>query len=135
MTAVHTEATGCNGGFQAELQRVVAALGGAAVIAGLGIAVRVGVGVRLVTAGPHRGFDRLEVRAGLRVEQSGQPRHAVGPLPAKMPPAAAGPVVVAEQAVGVEVVGDALTQCGHDPCVDPGCVLDQLALGGRRVGG
>ena len=78
--------------------------GRAAVIA------RLGIFVRLVAAGPHRGLDGLEVRAGLRVEQSGQPRHAVGALRAEVQPAAPGPVLVAEQAVGIEVVGDALTQ-------------------------
>ncbi len=59
--------------LQAELQRVVAALAGAAVVA------RLGTSVRLVTAGPDRGLDGLEVGAGLGIEQSRQPRHAVGP--------------------------------------------------------
>ena len=94
-----------------------------------------GVFVRLVTARPHRGLDGLEVGAGLRVEQAGQPRHAVGPLLAEVQPAATGPVLIAEQAVGIEVVGDALSQLRDDSRIDLGRVLDQRALGGSRVGG
>ena len=128
MPAVYTEAAGCDGGFQAKFQRIVAALGGAAVIA------RLGTFVRLVTARPHRGLDGLEIGAGLRVEQAGQPRHAVGSLLAEVQPAATGPVLIAEQAVGIEVVGDALTQFGHDSRVDLAGLLDQCALGRSRVG-
>ena len=127
--AVYAEAAGCDGGFQAKLQRVVAALGGAAAVACLGVFVR------LVTARPHCCLDGFEVRAGLRVEQAGQPRHAVGSLPAEVQPAATGPVLIAEQAVGIEVVGDALSQFGDDSRIDFGRVLDQGAFRGGRVGG
>ena len=89
--------------------------------------------VRLVTARSHRGLDRLEVGAALRVEQSGQPRHPVRPLGAEVQSAPAGTVLVAEQAVGIEVVGYALTKFRDDPGVDTGCVLDQCALGGFDV--
>ena len=129
MAAVYTEAAGCDRGLEAELQRVVAALGRAAVVA----CCRAGVG--LVAAGPHRGFDGFEVRAGLGVEQSGQPRHTVGPLLAEVQAAATGPVLIAEQAVRIEIVGDALTQLRDDSRIDCGRVLDQGALGGGRVGG
>src|SRR6202042_912359 len=127
--AVYTEAPGCDGGFQPKLQRIVAALSGAAVIACLGTFVR------LVTARPHRGLDGLEVRAGLRVEQTGQPRHAVRPLLSEVQPAPAGPVLVTEQPVGIEVVGDALTQLHDDSRIDFGRILDQWALRARPIGG
>ncbi len=129
MPAVYTEAAGCDGGFQAKLQRIVAALGRTAVIASFGTVIG------LVTARPHCCFDGFEVRAGLRVEQSGQPRHAVGSLLAEVQPAATGSVLIAEQAVGIEVVGDALSQLRDDSRIDFGRVLDQGALGGGRVGG
>src|SRR6201999_3400246 len=102
MTAVHAEAARANGRFQSELQRVMAALGGAAAV------MRFGVFVTLMATGPPRGFDRFEVRPTLRVEKTGQPRHAVGPLLAEVQATAPGPILVAEQAVGIEVVGDAL---------------------------
>src|SRR5581483_11031137 len=102
MTAMHTELAGGDRGFQAQFERIVAALGGRA-----GIAL-IGLGVRLVTAGPHRRFDGFEVRAGFRVEQTAQLRHPVRALGAQAQTPAPGTVVVVEVAVGVEVVGDAL---------------------------
>ena len=129
MPAVYTEAAGCDGGLQPKLQRIVAALAGAAVIACFETFLR------LVTARPHRGLDGFEVGACLRVEQAGQPRHAVGPLLAEVQASAAGPVLIAEQPVGIEVVGDALTQLHDDSRIDFGCLRDQRALGRCRVGG
>src|SRR5882757_10972253 len=58
-----------------------------------------------------------------------------GPLPAEVQPAATGPVLITEQAVGIQVVGDALSQFGHDSRVDLARLLDQCALGRSRVGG
>ena len=52
-----------------------------------------------------------------------------------MQPAATGPVLVAEQSIGVEVVGDPLTQFDHDAGIDGAGVLDQRALSRRHVGG
>ena len=129
MPAVYTEAAGCDGGFQPKLQRIVAALSGAAIIACFETFLR------LVTARPHRGLDGFEVGAGLRVEQAGQPRHAVRPLLSEVQPASTGPVLIAEQPVGIEVVGDALTQLHDDSRIDFGRMLDQRALGRCRVGG
>ncbi len=103
MTTVHPELAGGDGGFQAELERVVAALGGRAPIALFGLGT-----IGLVAAGPHGRCNGFEVRAGLVVQQPGQPGHPVGTLRAQMQPAATRPVVVVEQAVGIEVVGDPL---------------------------
>jgi hypothetical protein len=55
-------------------------------------------------------------------------------LLAQVQPAATGPVLVAEQPVGIEVVGDALTQLHHDSRIDVGRMFDQRALGRGRVG-
>ncbi len=51
-----------------------------------------------------------------------------------MQPAATGTILVGEQAVGIEVVGDALTKLRDDPGVDPGRMPDQGALGGCDIG-
>ena len=67
VTAVYTEPAGCDRGLEAELQGVVAALAGAAVVP------RRGAFVGLVTAGPDCGLDGLEVRAGLGIKQPVQP--------------------------------------------------------------
>ena len=69
-----------------------------------------------------------------------QPGHAVGPLRAHVQPAAPSPVLVGEQTIGIEVVGDPLAQLSHDSGVDFARVLDQSALGvcdvvGRDAGG
>ncbi len=86
--------------LSAELDRVVAALLGASRISL--------VGVGLMPAGADHGGDRLEIRAGLRVQPAGQPAHAVGPLPSQHQPAAAGAILVGEVAVGIQAVGDGL---------------------------
>ena len=52
-----------------------------------------------------------------------------------MQAAAPGAVLVAEKAIGVEVVGDALTQFDHDAGIDGAGVIDQRALSRRYVGG
>ena len=67
VTAMYAEAAGCDRGLEAELQGVVAALAGAAVVP------RCGAGVGLVTTGPDRGLDGLEVSARLRIKEPGQP--------------------------------------------------------------
>jgi hypothetical protein len=130
VTAVRPEFARCEGCFEAEFERVVAALSGCALVALVG---RGAVGS--VPAGPHRGFDGFEVRAGLGVEHPGQPRHAVGPLRAQMQPAATRPVVVVEEAVGVEVVGDPLAQLDDDARIEFARMPDQGALGFSHVGG
>lgn len=132
MAAVHAELAGADGGFEAELEGVVAALGRRALIARLGLAIRT---IGLVAAGPHGRFDGFEVGAGLGVQQTGQPRHPVAPLRAEVQPAAAGPVDVVEKTVGIEVVGDPPAQLGDNGGVDFGRMLHQPALGVRRVGG
>ncbi len=54
---------------------------------------------------------------------------------------ATGPVLVAEQAVGIEVVGDALTQLDHDSRVDfasragPACARRAAASAGETQAG
>jgi len=93
-----------------------------------------------MAAGPHRGFDGFEVRAGLGVQQSGQSRHAVRSLWAQVQSAAARPIVVGEKAVGIQVVGYSLAQLRNDSGVEFGGMLYQLPLGfsyirGRDAGG
>ncbi len=112
---------------KSELQCVVTALGGSAGVAR--------VVVRQVTSWPHRGFDGLEICARLRIEQTGQPRHPVWPLRAEAQAASPGVILVAEQSVGIEVVGNSLTEFHHDAGVDLRRMLDQCALGGFDVGG
>src|SRR6185437_1504087 len=68
VAAVYTEPAGSDGGFQAELQRVVTPLGRGAIVARLGIAA-----LGLVATRPYGGFNGLEVGPGLRVKQPGQP--------------------------------------------------------------
>src|ERR1700747_3344502 len=52
-----------------------------------------------------------------------------------MQPTTARPVLVAEQAVGIEVVGDPLAQLDHDTGVEFGRVPHQRALGFCHLGG
>ena len=96
-------------------------------------AVALGI-VGLVAAGPHGGLDRFKVRAGLGVDPSAEPRHVIGPLRAQVQPAAPGAVLVGEQPIGVEVVGDALAQLFDDFGIDLARMLDQPALGIGHVG-
>ncbi len=75
MAAVHAEVPGRDGGFEAEFECVVAALGRCALIAPFGLGT-----VGLVAAGPHGSFNGFEVSAGPGVKQSVQPGHTVRSL-------------------------------------------------------
>ena len=94
------EPTGGDRRLERQLDRVVAALLGASRISL--------IGVGLMPARAHRGYHRLEIRAGLRVQPAGQAAHAVGPLPSQHQSAAPGAILVGEVAVGIQAVGDGL---------------------------
>ena len=108
--------------------------------AGVGLSVVDLVLVGLVAAGADGGVDRLQIGAGLRVEPAGQSAHAVGTLRCQVQPAAAGAVVLVEQAVGVEVIGDPPPDHGDELGVLTSGVAHQdsfglLALGIRNQRG
>ena len=65
------------------------------------------VGIGLVATWAHGGVERFQVGAEFGVDPAGKVAHAVGALPGKIQSTAATTVVLVEQAVGVEVVGDA----------------------------
>ena len=69
-----------------------------------------------MAAGAHGGVDGFEVGAGFGVDPAGEAAHAVGALWSQVESTAAGAVVLVEEAVGVEVIGDApadlLDECG-----------------------
>lgn len=130
MTAVRPEPAGRDGGFEPQFERVVAALGRRTPVASFGFASR---GVGLVAAGPYGRFDGFKVSLGLGVKQPGQPRHAVGPLRAQVQPPAPGAILVVEEAVRIEMVGNPPAEPGHDAGVEFGRVPHQGDLGVRRV--
>ncbi len=127
---MHAETARGDGDFQAELERVVATLRRRALIACPRIAAAFG----LVTAGPHRRCDGLEVGAGLGIQQPGQPRHPVDALRPQVQTAAAGAIDVAELAVGIEIVGDSPAQLGDHGGIEFGRMPYQRALSVRRGG-
>ncbi len=84
-----------------------------------------------MAAGPHRRFDGLEVRARLRIEQPRQPGHPVESLRTQVQTAAAGPILIGEEAIGIEVIANPLTQFGDDASVNLRCMRHEGALGVR----
>ena len=87
------------------------------------------VAVGLVAAGAHGGVDRLQIGAGFGVDPARQPAHAVGALGAQVQTAAAGAVVLVEQPVGVEVIGDSAPDHGDERGVLTNRVAHQDSFG------
>lgn len=84
-----------------------------------------------MAAGPHRSFEGFEIGPSLGIQQTGEPRHPVGPLWAQVHTATAGAIGFGETAIGIEIVGDPVAQPGDHGGVELGRMPHQRAL---RVG-
>ena len=122
------ESAGGDGRLQGQFDCVVAALLGAS-------AIPLVITVGLMAARAYRGGDRLEIRAGFRVQPATEPTHAVGSLPTQHQPAPAGAVLVGEVAVGIEAVGDRLPDRGDELRILFPCMAHQGPFGLVLVGG